>query len=158
VLGQDQDTPGGRFEVHQCFSGAIAQFGMWDRQLSLDEISKLAVCDSSSSLSGNVFALDSQDTLKSWIMSSIVKNDVSLSSLCLPSPLLNRLFMVDMVSHKYMNNLCSITGGKMPIPTSLEMAKQIYDQHSIALNEVAEGLCRTDRCRLEYYTRSHALL
>lgn len=152
VLGQDQDALGAHFDASQSFSGAITQFSMWDRQLSLDEISKLNDCDSTSRLSGNVFALGSQESLNSWIASNVVTKFVSLSSLCVQSPLLNRLYMVDMVSHKYISNLCSVIGGKMPIPTSVETAKQIHDQNAVGLNQAAEGSCRTGRCPCEYIT------
>ena len=38
VLGQDQDSPGARFDSSQSFSGKIAQFGMWRKVLSQSEI------------------------------------------------------------------------------------------------------------------------
>jgi hypothetical protein len=127
VLGQDQDLVGGGFEADQSFSGAIAQFGMWDRQLTLKEISTLSECNSESALSGNVFTLDSQDTLNSWITSNVITNYVTLLSLCVPSPIINRLFMIEKVSHNQISKICSVIGGKMPIPTSLETAKKGRD-------------------------------
>ncbi len=38
ILGQDQDSPGGRFDAGQALSGKISQFGLWDRVLTDDEI------------------------------------------------------------------------------------------------------------------------
>ncbi len=38
VLGQDQDSPGERFDSSQSFSGKVTQFGLWDRVLTKDEI------------------------------------------------------------------------------------------------------------------------
>ena len=33
VLGQDQDTPGGGFEVTQAMQGEITEVNVWDREL-----------------------------------------------------------------------------------------------------------------------------
>ena len=38
VLGQDQDSPGERFDESQSLSGKITQFGMWKKVLGQSEI------------------------------------------------------------------------------------------------------------------------
>jgi hypothetical protein len=42
VLGQEQDTPGGKFDASQAISGQLTQFGIWDRALSDYDIRKIA--------------------------------------------------------------------------------------------------------------------
>uniref|UniRef100_A0A8C4Y9G7 Pentraxin family member n=1 Tax=Gopherus evgoodei TaxID=1825980 RepID=A0A8C4Y9G7_9SAUR len=39
VLGQEQDTPGGKFDINQSFVGEITDVYMWDTLLSPDEVS-----------------------------------------------------------------------------------------------------------------------
>ncbi|XP_043922247.1 neuronal pentraxin receptor [Protopterus annectens] len=56
ILGQDQDTLGGRFDATQAFIGEIAQFNMWDHILTPEEIFTLANC--SLTLTGNIVAWD----------------------------------------------------------------------------------------------------
>ncbi|XP_053545408.1 neuronal pentraxin receptor [Bombina bombina] len=46
ILGQEQDTLGGRFDATQAFVGDVAQFNMWDRALSAAEIEGIANCTS----------------------------------------------------------------------------------------------------------------
>ncbi|KAM9299203.1 neuronal pentraxin-1-like [Gastrophryne carolinensis] len=48
VLGQEQDTLGGRFDATQAFVGEISDFNMWSYILSPGEIYKLATCASHS--------------------------------------------------------------------------------------------------------------
>lgn len=56
ILGQEQDTVGGHFDATQAFVGEVAQFNMWDRVLSLNEIEGIANC--TSPLSGNLIQWD----------------------------------------------------------------------------------------------------
>ncbi|KAM3833811.1 neuronal pentraxin receptor [Vipera latastei] len=56
ILGQEQDTLGGRFDATQAFVGEISQFNMWDHVLMPAEIVGLANC--TSQLQGNVVQWD----------------------------------------------------------------------------------------------------
>ena len=42
VVGQDQDTLGGGFHIHDSFKGIIDAVYIWDKILSIDEIKLLA--------------------------------------------------------------------------------------------------------------------
>ncbi|XP_046864100.1 neuronal pentraxin-2-like [Xenia sp. Carnegie-2017] len=42
VVGQDQDTFGGGFQIRNCFKGIIDAVYIWDKVLSIDEIKLLA--------------------------------------------------------------------------------------------------------------------
>ncbi|XP_018425560.1 PREDICTED: neuronal pentraxin-1-like [Nanorana parkeri] len=44
ILGQEQDTLGGRFDATQAFVGEISDFNMWSHILTPGEIYKLATC------------------------------------------------------------------------------------------------------------------
>ncbi|XP_054851268.1 neuronal pentraxin-1-like [Eublepharis macularius] len=46
VLGQEQDTLGGRFDATQAFIGEISDFNMWGRILTPGEVYKMATCTS----------------------------------------------------------------------------------------------------------------
>uniref|UniRef100_A0A8D2LII7 Pentraxin (PTX) domain-containing protein n=1 Tax=Varanus komodoensis TaxID=61221 RepID=A0A8D2LII7_VARKO len=46
VLGQEQDTLGGRFDATQAFIGEISDFNMWGHILTPGEIYKMATCTS----------------------------------------------------------------------------------------------------------------
>ncbi|KAF6720171.1 Neuronal pentraxin receptor [Oryzias melastigma] len=52
ILGQEQDTLGGRFDASQALVGEISQFNLWDRVLKPAEVAALADC--SSSALGNI--------------------------------------------------------------------------------------------------------
>ncbi|KAK7929196.1 hypothetical protein WMY93_005591 [Mugilogobius chulae] len=52
ILGQEQDTVGGRFDASQALVGELSQFNLWDRVLKPAEVSALAEC--SSSALGNI--------------------------------------------------------------------------------------------------------
>ncbi|XP_030334051.1 neuronal pentraxin receptor [Strigops habroptila] len=58
ILGQEQDTLGGRFDATQAFVGELAQFNVWDHMLAPAEILALANC--TSRLQGNVIQWDDQ--------------------------------------------------------------------------------------------------
>uniref|UniRef100_A0A8B9FHW8 Neuronal pentraxin receptor n=1 Tax=Amazona collaria TaxID=241587 RepID=A0A8B9FHW8_9PSIT len=58
ILGQEQDTLGGRFDATQAFVGELAQFSVWDHMLAPAEILALANC--TSRLQGNVIQWDDQ--------------------------------------------------------------------------------------------------
>ncbi|XP_010218408.1 PREDICTED: neuronal pentraxin receptor [Tinamus guttatus] len=58
ILGQEQDTLGGRFDATQAFVGEIAQFGIWDHMLAPADIQAMANC--TSRLQGNVIQWDDQ--------------------------------------------------------------------------------------------------
>ncbi|KAK4831551.1 hypothetical protein QYF61_018311 [Mycteria americana] len=58
ILGQEQDTLGGRFDATQAFVGELAQFSVWDHMLAPAEILGLANC--TSHLQGNVIQWDDQ--------------------------------------------------------------------------------------------------
>ncbi|NWU79836.1 CBX6 protein, partial [Onychorhynchus coronatus] len=58
ILGQEQDTLGGRFDATQAFVGELAQFSVWDHMLAPVEILGLANC--TSHLQGNVIQWDDQ--------------------------------------------------------------------------------------------------
>ncbi|XP_057606206.1 neuronal pentraxin-2 isoform X1 [Hippopotamus amphibius kiboko] len=52
ILGQEQDTVGGRFDATQAFVGELSQFNMWDRVLRAQEIISIANC--STNMPGNI--------------------------------------------------------------------------------------------------------
>ncbi|XP_047433376.1 uncharacterized protein LOC125003465 [Mugil cephalus] len=52
ILGQEQDTLGGRFDASQALVGELSQFNLWDRVLKPPEVAALADC--SSSALGNI--------------------------------------------------------------------------------------------------------
>ncbi|XP_067166161.1 neuronal pentraxin receptor [Apteryx mantelli] len=58
ILGQEQDTLGGRFDATQAFVGEITQFSIWDHMLAPAEILAMANC--TSHLQGNVIQWDDQ--------------------------------------------------------------------------------------------------
>uniref|UniRef100_A0A672FVW8 Neuronal pentraxin receptor b n=1 Tax=Salarias fasciatus TaxID=181472 RepID=A0A672FVW8_SALFA len=52
ILGQEQDTLGGRFDASQALVGELSQFNLWDRVLKPLEVAALAEC--SSAALGNI--------------------------------------------------------------------------------------------------------
>ncbi|KAM9314288.1 neuronal pentraxin receptor b [Pholidichthys leucotaenia] len=46
ILGQEQDTLGGRFDASQALVGELSQFNLWDRLLKPAEVAALAECSS----------------------------------------------------------------------------------------------------------------
>ncbi|KAG7491810.1 hypothetical protein MATL_G00008080 [Megalops atlanticus] len=52
ILGQEQDTVGGRFDATQAFVGELSQFNLWDRVLRPVDIMNMANC--SSYMPGNI--------------------------------------------------------------------------------------------------------
>ncbi|XP_077462257.1 neuronal pentraxin receptor-like [Stigmatopora argus] len=52
ILGQEQDTLGGRFDASQALVGELSQFNLWDRVLKPAEVAALAEC--TSSVLGNI--------------------------------------------------------------------------------------------------------
>ncbi|XP_036616717.1 neuronal pentraxin receptor [Trichosurus vulpecula] len=56
ILGQEQDTLGGRFDATQAFVGEIAQFNLWDHILMPGQILGIANC--TSPLLGNIIPWD----------------------------------------------------------------------------------------------------
>ncbi|XP_067859867.1 neuronal pentraxin-2-like [Heptranchias perlo] len=52
ILGQEQDTVGGRFDATQAFVGELSHFNIWDRILTTDDIRSMANC--SANLAGNI--------------------------------------------------------------------------------------------------------
>lgn len=52
ILGQEQDTVGGRFDATQAFVGEMSQFNIWDRILKAEEIMNIANC--STNMPGNI--------------------------------------------------------------------------------------------------------
>ncbi|KAM4632269.1 neuronal pentraxin-2 [Discoglossus pictus] len=52
ILGQEQDTVGGRFDATQAFVGEMSQFNIWDRVLKAEDIVNIANC--SANMPGNI--------------------------------------------------------------------------------------------------------
>nr|XP_020655271.1 neuronal pentraxin-2 [Pogona vitticeps] len=52
ILGQEQDTVGGRFDATQAFVGEMSQFNIWDRVLKPEDIMTIANC--SANMPGNI--------------------------------------------------------------------------------------------------------
>ncbi|KAG6935154.1 neuronal pentraxin 2 [Chelydra serpentina] len=52
ILGQEQDTVGGRFDATQAFVGEMSQFNIWDRVLKAEDILNIANC--STNMPGNI--------------------------------------------------------------------------------------------------------
>ncbi|NXN35978.1 NPTX2 protein, partial [Rhinoptilus africanus] len=52
ILGQEQDTVGGRFDATQAFVGEMSQFNIWDRVLKAEDITNIANC--STNMPGNI--------------------------------------------------------------------------------------------------------
>uniref|UniRef100_A0A8C5IT06 Neuronal pentraxin 2 n=2 Tax=Passerellidae TaxID=1729112 RepID=A0A8C5IT06_JUNHY len=52
ILGQEQDTVGGRFDATQAFVGEMSQFNIWDRVLRAEDIMNIANC--SINMPGNI--------------------------------------------------------------------------------------------------------
>ncbi|XP_069052977.1 neuronal pentraxin receptor b [Lepisosteus oculatus] len=48
ILGQEQDTLGGRFDASQALVGELSQFNLWDRVLTPSEVASLADCSETS--------------------------------------------------------------------------------------------------------------
>ncbi|XP_065115655.1 neuronal pentraxin receptor b [Paramisgurnus dabryanus] len=60
VLGQEQDTLGGRFDASQALVGELSLFNLWDRVLTPTEVAALAACTESPQL-GNVVPWTDRD-------------------------------------------------------------------------------------------------
>ncbi|XP_016112096.1 neuronal pentraxin receptor-like [Sinocyclocheilus grahami] len=60
VLGQEQDTLGGRFDASQALVGELSLFNLWDRVLSPTEVAALAACAESPHL-GNIVPWTDRD-------------------------------------------------------------------------------------------------
>ncbi|XP_078456470.1 neuronal pentraxin-2-like [Lampetra fluviatilis] len=58
ILGQEQDTVGGRFDATQAFVGELAYFNLWDRVLAPAEMASMWNC--SSNPSGNILSWTSE--------------------------------------------------------------------------------------------------
>ncbi|XP_025895636.1 neuronal pentraxin receptor [Nothoprocta perdicaria] len=58
ILGQEQDTLGGRFDATQAFVGEIAHFGIWDHMLAPADVQAMANC--TVRLQGNVIQWEEQ--------------------------------------------------------------------------------------------------
>ncbi|XP_071976586.1 neuronal pentraxin-2 [Engystomops pustulosus] len=52
ILGQEQDTVGGRFDATQAFVGELSQFNIWDRVLKSEDIISIANC--TANMPGNI--------------------------------------------------------------------------------------------------------
>ncbi|XP_048351351.1 LOW QUALITY PROTEIN: neuronal pentraxin-2 [Sphaerodactylus townsendi] len=52
ILGQEQDTVGGRFDATQAFVGEMSQFNIWDRVLKPEDVMTIANC--SANMPGNI--------------------------------------------------------------------------------------------------------
>ncbi|PIO31446.1 hypothetical protein AB205_0049550, partial [Aquarana catesbeiana] len=52
ILGQEQDTVGGRFDATQAFVGELSQFNIWDRVLKTEDIVNISNC--STNMPGNI--------------------------------------------------------------------------------------------------------
>uniref|UniRef100_A0A8D0FZL1 Neuronal pentraxin 2 n=1 Tax=Sphenodon punctatus TaxID=8508 RepID=A0A8D0FZL1_SPHPU len=52
IIGQEQDTVGGRFDATQAFVGELSQFNIWDRVLKAEDIMNIANC--STNMPGNI--------------------------------------------------------------------------------------------------------
>ncbi|XP_043567290.1 neuronal pentraxin-2-like isoform X1 [Chiloscyllium plagiosum] len=63
ILGQEQDSVGGRFDATQAFVGELSHFNIWDRILTLEDIRSMANC--SANLAGNIIP---------WIDNNVVVN------------------------------------------------------------------------------------
>jgi hypothetical protein len=53
IIGQDQDTLGGGFTLHDAFHGSLTEVNVWDRVLDASEISTLANSECGSGMKGN---------------------------------------------------------------------------------------------------------
>ena len=92
-------------------------------------------------------------------------NVTDMMSFCVPSAALNRqgslgtpplvrrkndlmscyrLLVVDLVHYEYMNHLCEVVGGLMPVPLSTSELSNVHDDFAEVLKQLHSGACQKD--------------
>ena len=86
VIGQDQDNLGkygGGFDARQAFSGELAQLEIWNKELSISDIEKIANCKIMSVMeSYKVVSWFSEK----WETNNVELKDITMENLCMVNP------------------------------------------------------------------------
>ena len=86
VIGQDQDNLGrygGGFDARQAFSGELAQLEIWNKELSISDIEKIANCKIMSVMeSYRVVSWFSEK----WETNNVELKDITMENLCMVNP------------------------------------------------------------------------
>ena len=86
VIGQDQDNLGkygGGFDARQAFSGELAQLEIWNEELSISDIEKIANCKIMSVMeSYKVVSWFSEK----WETNNVELKDITMENLCMDNP------------------------------------------------------------------------
>ena len=52
--------------------------------------------------------------------------------------------MVDLVHYEYMNHLCEVVGGSMPVPMSTQELSDVHGDFAEVLTQLHSGACQKD--------------
>ena len=131
MLGQEQDSldiTGGGFDKSQSFSGKLTQVEIWNKELPIDEIEKMANCVIPSTMeSDQVVSWFSEK----WENHNISMIDTPLEDLCKPDPILNQLVWPEKIEHHEFKDMCDILQGYLPMVLDNESnePKTVHDMN-----------------------------
>ena len=113
VIGQEQDEIRGRYELSQMFDGEIAELNIWNRLLNESEIVSLANCNVI--MKGNIVKWEK----KKYRLNEVIVLDV-LDEKIFCKPRTQYALFSQLETLDNAKTLCSIHGGRIAAPISLE--------------------------------------
>lgn len=119
VLGQYSLEYLSGYDSRRSFSGQLAHVGVWDRTLTENEVTRMAVCGPFAP--GAVIRMDQE-----WILSNASFVDLPESEVCEKKTKSSYIKFTAM-PYESARGVCAGLGGHLPVPDSLEHAEEIIE-------------------------------
>ncbi len=137
MLGQEQDSYGGSFDKTQAFRGKMTPCNIWKGLL--DESSIMAMSSCKEEQLGSVISSES----KSWEKIDSTSVTIDYAPLCAKDLWAEKLLLIsNAISFDLLAPVCSLAGGKLPIPQSPDEV----DSLSLEMDVMTEQASVPDTC------------
>lgn len=146
VFGQDQDEFKGGYDHQQAFSGWIADFGISERVLNIDEIKNISACKAL--FGGDIFSTENiENGTNGWEISKIkIIDQDDIGHFCEEDHTLDIATMQGGLEFQEANGTCSVMGGRLlTVDVAGNMAEMVADTlwehfevhgHSISITDL----------------------
>ncbi|TRY67458.1 hypothetical protein TCAL_08028 [Tigriopus californicus] len=138
VLGQEQDSPGGSFELEQSFAGRMAMVQFWPgTSLTFEEVQQYQKCEPIQAANTAPLPIP----VDQWVSKNVEHSFIRQSEFCQPNRWITQVLLPEQVLFNSARSVCQSIGTDI---TTINSTLEEYDQRVTAL---FTDLCRENVSR-----------
>lgn len=133
MLAQEQDSPGGSFELEQSFAGKLAKVQLWPNAiLTSEEVHQYQKCEPIRAQNATTSFIPIED----WISRNVRHNLMPQNELCMANPWVTQVLLPEQILFKGARSACQLIG------TDITTINSTLEEYDLRVTALFRDLCR----------------